>query len=244
MKNLAKLTWVELKLFAREPFAVIFTFAFPLIVLLVLMGSFNADDDGFGGARPADYYLASYVGVVIGTVGLIALPVHIGSYRERGILRRFRASHVPVWQVLGAHLVVGFLMAALGGVILTVAGKLIYDAKLPEEPVATFVSFVIATVSFLGLGLLIAAITNSARSAQALGMLLFFPMWLLSGAGPPPSVMNDAMQTLSDLLPLTYVVRAIQDPWLGDGLAIGSLLLLVALLVVSVAASIWLLRES
>jgi ABC-2 type transport system permease protein len=244
MRNLAKLTWIELKLFVREPFAVIFTFAFPLVVLLVLMGSFNADDDGFGGARPADYYLASYVGVVIGAVGLIAIPVHIGSYRERGILRRFRASQVPVWQVLGAHLVVGFLMAALGGIVLIVAGKAIYDAKLPEAPVATIASFVIAAASFLGIGLLIAAVTNSARSAQALGMLLFFPMWLLSGAGPPPSVMNDAMQTFSDLLPLTYVVRAIQDPWLGDGVSPGSLAILVILLIIAGSASVRFLRQS
>jgi ABC-2 type transport system permease protein len=244
MTHLAKLTWIELKLFAREPFAIIFTFAFPLIVLLVLIGSFDPEDQEFGGDRPADYYLASYVGVVIGAVGLIAMPVHIASYRERGILRRFRASQVPAWQVLDAHLVVGLLMAALGSIVLTLAGKLIYDAKLPESPLATIVSFVIAAVCFLGLGLLIAAVTNTARSAQALGMLLFFPMWLLSGAGPPPSVMSDAMQTVSDLLPLTYVVRAIQDPWLGDGVSTGNLALLVAVLVVSLAASTWLLRES
>jgi len=56
MRALTKLTWVELKLFTREPFAVIFMFAFPLVVLVVLNGVFGKHPDpDFGGARPTDY---------------------------------------------------------------------------------------------------------------------------------------------------------------------------------------------
>jgi len=85
MRALAKLTWVVLKLFIREPFAVIFTFAFPLVVLVVLNGVFGKHPDpDFGGARPTDHYLAGYIAVVIGAIGLVALPVHVAAYRERG----------------------------------------------------------------------------------------------------------------------------------------------------------------
>ncbi len=233
MRMLASLTWMELKLFLREPFAVIFTFVFPLITLVVISGSFEADDPAFRGATPSDYYLASYIGVVIGAVGMIALPVHITAYAERGILRRFRASSIPAWSVFGAQLIVGFLMAVLGSIVLVIAGGLIYDANLPEHLSGALVAFIIGLACFLALGLLTAMITRNARGAQAIGMMLFFPMFLLSGAGPPRSVMSTAMGTVSDVLPLTFVVRSLQDPWLGLGQDTTSLFLLVAVLVAS-----------
>ncbi|MGI8904478.1 MAG: hypothetical protein ACR2IP_12690 [Solirubrobacteraceae bacterium] len=74
MHALRKLTWVELKLFAREPFSLIFTVAFPIVLLIVLIGTFKPRDPAFGGHHPSDYYLATYIGVVIGAIGLISLP--------------------------------------------------------------------------------------------------------------------------------------------------------------------------
>jgi ABC-2 type transport system permease protein len=230
MTFLGKLTWVELKLFAREPFALVFTFAFPLVVLVSLVGSFEPDDVAFGGATPTDYYLASYVGVVIAAVALIALPVHVAAYRERGILRRFRASSVPGWSVFGAQVAVGLLMAALGSVLLVLVGRVVYDAALPEAPGRVVAAFLVSTLSLLAVGFLLASLAPNARAAQAIGMILFFPMWLFSGAGPPPSVMSAGMRQLSDLMPLTYVVRALQDPWLGRNPDATDLLLLVVIL--------------
>lgn len=86
--------------------------------------------------------------------------------------------------------------------------------------------------------------TRNARAAQAVGMILFFPMWLLSGAGPPPEVMGDGLGQVSDVLPLTHVVRALQEPWLGTGFAVGNLLLLGAILLVASALSVRSLRDA
>ena len=73
----------------------IFAFAFPLILLVVIVGvSGDEPDPDFRGAVPADFYIPSYLAVVIASLGLISLPVHLATYRERGITRRFRASAV------------------------------------------------------------------------------------------------------------------------------------------------------
>lgn len=244
MRTFGKLTWVELKLFVREPAAAIFTFAFPLIVLVVLINSFEPDDEAFGGAAPSDYYLASYVGVVIAAIGLVAVPVHVAAYRERGILRRFRASAVPAASVLGAQVVVALVMAALGAVVLTVAGSAGYGAALPESPFGVALAFALGTLSFLALGFLLAMLVPTARAAQAVGMMLFFPLWLLSGAGPPPEVMGAGMRRISDVLPLTHVVQALQDPWLGEPLDAANFLVLAALLVVAGGAALRLARRA
>lgn len=246
MRLLARMTWVELKLLLREPFAVIFTFVFPLITLIIISGSFSIEDAeaDFRGAAPWDYYLASYIGVVIGAVGLIAVPVHLAGYIEHGILRRFRASSIPAWTVLSAQVIVGFLMAVIGSIVLVIAGRAIYGAGLPEQWGGALVGFVIGAVAFLALGVVIAMVTRNARAAQAIGMIAFFPLFLLSGAGPPPDVMTGAMRSISDVLPLTFVVRAIQDPWIGEGWNPDALLLLVGILVVTAAAIALLLRRS
>lgn len=230
MAALRKLTWLETKLLAREPFALIFTLGFPLVLLVVLVGSFQPGDPAFGGATPSDYYLASYVGVVIGALGLVVLPAHIAAYRERGVLRRLRASSIPPWAVVGAQLGVGLAMTTAGALVLTVAGVVLFGADAPEAPLAVLGAFVLATLAFLAVGFLLASVTRTARGAQAIGLTLFFPMWLLSGAGPPPEVMGKGMRQISEVLPLTFAVQAIQAPWLGEAPDGADLLLLGALL--------------
>ena len=239
MRTLAKLTWVEMKLFSREPITVIFSLAFPLVMLLVLAGVFgNEVDPEFRNAIPVDYYVPGYLAIVIASIGLIGLPVHLAAYRERGILRRFRASSVSPWSLFAAQVTVSFVIAAVGSVLLVVGAVVIYDAQLPESPARLLLAFVISTLSFVSLGFLIGTLLASARAAQAVGLLLFLPMWLLSGAGPPRGVMGGAMRAISDVLPLTYVVTALQDAWLGLGSSVIEILVLTGVILVAGALSV------
>jgi ABC-2 type transport system permease protein len=244
MRTVAKLIWVEVKLFAREPVAVVFAFAFPLVVLLVLAGVFRQPDTALGGLTGTDYYVPGYLAVVIASVGLIGLPVHLASLRERGVLRRLRASSVPLAGVLGAQTVVHLAMAVAGGVVLLGSAGLVYDVRAPSSPAGVAVGFALGALAFVALGLLLGSLAPTARAAQAIGLVLFFPMWLLSGAGPPRGVMTDTMRRLSDVLPLTSVVTAIQDPWLGAGSTVPQLLVLAALVVVATALAVQMQRSA
>jgi ABC-2 type transport system permease protein len=244
MRTLAKLTWIEVKLFAREPIAVVFAFAFPLVVLLVLAGVFAEPDTGLGGFTGIDYYVPGYLAVVIASIGLIGLPVHLASLRERGVLRRLRASSVSMTSVFGAQTAVHVAMAALGGAVLLVAASLVYDVHAPSSVAGVALGFGVGALSFVALGFLLGSLAPTARAAQAIGLVLFFPMWLLSGAGPPRGVMTQTMRQLSDLLPLTRVVTAIQEPWLGTGSNVSELVVLSALFAAAVAVTAWTNTES
>jgi ABC-2 type transport system permease protein len=240
MRTLAKLIWVEVKLFAREPIAVVFAFAFPLVVLLVLAGVFGSEpDSNFGGVAGIDYYVPGYLAVVIASVGLIGLPVHLASLRERGVLRRLGASSVSMTSVFGAQTAVHGAMAALGGVALLVAAGLVYDVHAPASVPGVALGFAVGALSFVALGLLLGSLAPTARAAQAVGLVLFFPMWLLSGAGPPRGVMTETMRQLSDVLPLTRVVTAVQEPWLGTGSNLSELVVLSGLFAAAVALTAW-----
>lgn len=219
MRALARTSWVELKLFAREPLTVVFTLALPLVLLFVLGSVFGntPDPEVYRGVGAMDYYVPAYAGLVIASLGLIALPTHLADYRERGILRRFRASSVPLPSVFGAHVVVTIVSAAVGSLLLMAVAVLTYDIRAPESPAGFAGAFLLSALSFSAIGALLGAALPTARAAQGAGVLLWFVMLIIAGAGPPPEVLTEATRAVADATPLRHVILLLQDPWLGFG---------------------------
>ena len=241
MQTLAKLTWVEIKLFVREPITMVFTFVLPLIFLFVMGGVFGNTPDPEGeiyrGVGPIDYYVPAYIGLVIASIGVVALPVHLTAYRERGILRRFRASSISVWTVFGSQVVVSFAISTLGVILLLVAAMPVYEAALPKSPGLVIAAFVLSVFSFSALGVFLGAILPTTRAAQGLGLILFFVMMILSGAGPPREVMTEVMHWIADATPLRYVILMLQDPWLGFGWNTPASLVVAGIMVMAILLS-------
>jgi hypothetical protein len=80
---------------------------------LIIGGAFGTrPDPAFDHANPSRWYVASCFTVVIAAVGLAMLPVHVASYRERGVLRRFAAVGFPRWSFAIAQLIVGPITTA------------------------------------------------------------------------------------------------------------------------------------
>ncbi len=224
MRTLVKLSWVELKLFVREPITVIFTLALPVIFLFVMGGVFgNEPDTGdagtivFRGVGPLDYYIPAYFGLVMMAIGTVALPVHLAGYRERGVLRRLRASSISVWSVLGSQLVVSLVIAVLGSLLIFIMGIIVYSPNMPQEIGLLILGFLLGLVAFTAFGFFLGAVLPSTRAAQGLGLILFFVMMILGGAGPPPEVLTGAMDIVGQITPLRHVILILQDPYLGMG---------------------------
>lgn len=241
---LGRMTSTELRLAVREPLVLSFVFAFPVVLVLVLGGIFDEDDTAFEGAVPSDFYAAAYVAVAIGAIGLVMLPSQIASYRERGVLRRFRAAGVQAWVFPTAMAIVSLVMTALAAALVTITATLSYGLPALEAPVRTIVFGVLGAVSFVSFGTLLGWLMPGARSAQGVGLTLFIPMFLLGGGGPPPEAQTSAMNALADVLPLTHVLRAIQEPWLGIGDGANHAIVLVAMFVVSTGGWVWLSRRA
>ena len=236
MRALLRLAATELKLFVREPMVLTFVFAFPVLTVLILGGVFDEDDPNFEGALPSDYYVAAYIGVVIAAIGLVMLPVHLASYRERGVLRRFDVSRYPRWALPAAWILVALIITLVAVAVLLVAGHLIYGLPEPDDLLGVVVGTLLGAFVFISIGIALGLALPSARSAQGLGMLLFFPFFLLGGAGPPPDAMGDPMSSIADVVPLTHVVRSIQEPWLDLGSPTGHVAVLAVLAVLATAA--------
>ena len=129
-----RLLRTELRLLARDPLTLTFVLVFPIVTMLIIGGSFGTEpDDGFP-VNPSHWYVASYFTVVIGATGLIMLPVHIASYRERGVLRRFAAAGFPRWSFALAQLAVGLTAIAVAGALLLAVAAPVYGIPAVEEP--------------------------------------------------------------------------------------------------------------
>ncbi|HEY7049179.1 MAG TPA: ABC transporter permease [Jatrophihabitantaceae bacterium] len=231
---IGRLVRAELKLMVRDPLVLTFVFAFPIVTMLIIGGSFGTTPDpDFAGAKPSHWYVASYLTVVIAATGLIMLPVHLASYRERGVLRRFQASGFPRFSFAVAQLVVGLLVTAVASALLLIVAAPVYGVPSMHLPTRALIGIAVGAVAFVSGGVLLGSLLPSARSAQAVGLLLFFPSFLLGSGGPPPHVMGSALRQVADVLPLTQVTKSIRDPWLGLGTATNSLIIATVLAVVA-----------
>lgn len=240
MRGFWKLTWTEVKLFLREPMAAFFTLAFPLMMLF-LFGSIygNKPTPFFGGYGSVDVSVPAYTAMIIATSGLLSLTISMASYREQGILRRLRATPLRPQAILGAQVIVIFLITLLGIVLLVIAGRLVYGLRFEGNPFNVLAAFVLSSMSFFALGFVLAGLLPTARTAQIVVMVLFYPMIFLSGATIPREVLPESIRQFAQVLPLSHVVTLLRGLWMGDswGKYLWETVILVTLLIVGVVVS-------
>lgn len=218
MRALLKMSWVELKLFLREPVGAFFTLVFPLMLLFVFGSIFGNEPNSFmGGLGSVDVSTPAYIGMIIGTVGLLSGPISLAVYRDQGVLRRFRATPVKPAVVIGAQVIINFLMTVLGVALLLTAAYFVYHVRLPEDPLSVIAAFFLGLASFLAAGFALASALPTARTTQIVAMAIFYPMLFLGGAGVPRQVMPETIRRVSEFLPLTHVNILISDLWFGKG---------------------------
>ena len=154
MRTLLRLSWLELKLFLREPLTVVFSLVLPLIILFVLGGVFGNEASGPGdelvyrGIGPMSYYVPAYLALVVASVCVISIPTHLAGNRERGVLKRFHASSVSAWTIAGAEFAVALVLSAVSGIVLLIAAALTYDFAAAESVLAVAGVFVLVAVGF------------------------------------------------------------------------------------------------
>jgi ABC-2 type transport system permease protein len=217
MKSFGKLAYVNLKLSMREPMAMFFTLAFPPL-LVVLFGAMYGNDPAemFGGYGSMDISMPAYTALILSTVGLMGVPITISGYRESGVLRRFKATALrPITYIL-ADVVSNLVMTLLGMLGLVVVGWLLYRVQFEGNAAAVACAVVFGGLGMFSVGYLIASLAPNARGAQVIGMVIFYPMMFLSGAGIPLEVLPESIQKISTFVPLTYVVKLLRGLWFGE----------------------------
>lgn len=213
-----RLTRMEFVLYLREPSGFFFTLIFPLM-LMMLFGSIWGNDP-FPGMNFGyiDYAVPAFIGMVIATSGIMGLTTSIAAYREKGILRRFKASPISPLLVLTAALSSLFMITVAGMILLLAAGVLVFGMHFHGSIPEVILAFVLSTISISALGFIPASLAPTARSGMITANVMYFPMLFLSGAMLPGDMLPPFLKIFSRILPLTHVIELLQGLWLGGHL--------------------------
>jgi ABC-2 type transport system permease protein len=217
LRGFWKLTWVEIKIFVREPLGLFGTLGMPVIAF-VLLGRLLG---GRGNPTPElvrtlGVDLPVFAALLIATSTVLSLVTIISIYREGGILKRLRATPLRPPTILAAHVMVKLLFTAATLLLLFALGRRFVPPTDPARLVTFAVALLLTTISLATVGFVIASAVPAARFAQPIGSLVLYPLIGLSGLFVPIDALPPALQTFARFQPFTYAVSLLRAVWVGE----------------------------
>lgn len=217
-RGLLKLTWLELKIFLREPLGAAGTVVVPVVIFIVLgrLGGSRLSAGPMVETKFLAVAMPVLVSVLIAISAVLSLVTIISVYREGGILKRLRATPLRPPTILLAQVLVKLLLTAATLALTVLAGRRYYPVGA-QVPLAGFtVALLISTASILSIGFVIASLVPTARFAQPVGAVLLYPMLAVSGLFFPVAILPPVLRVIAGLLPMTYAVSLLQGIWTGE----------------------------
>ena len=241
LRGLLTLTWLEIKIFVREPLGVIGTVGIPVLMFVVL-GRIFARPAAAAPRNAPDLVttdLPVLAAILIALSAVLSLITIIAIYREGGILKRLRATPLRSHTILTAHVIVKLLFTAVTLVAMLLAGRRYYPANVDAPFLSFALALLFSTFSIISIGFLIASVVPTARFAQPVGTLILYPMLGVSGLFVPIASLPAPAQAVARIVPLTYVVSLLRGVWRGEGWAphIGDVAALALIFVICTALS-------
>ena len=171
----------ENRAFWRNPAAAFFTFAFPLLFMVIFNVIFDGASTGLGGFRASDFFTPALIvfSVITATYTNIAMTVTIA--RDAGILKRVRGTPLPAWAYLFGRVVHAVLVALLLFGIVAAFGSLAYGVSFPWERIGQLLLVLaIGAASFCALGLAVSSLVPNADAAPAVVNATILPLLFIS----------------------------------------------------------------
>lgn len=219
MKQFSTICKIEFILFVRDFFGFFFTFAFPLLMLLLFGGIYgNQPIPVAPGVTMGfmDLSVPGYSVMVIGVTGLMSFPLTLAEYKEKKIYKRFDASPAGKGQIIQAQIVINMIMTLVGILVLLIAGTFLFHIQIRGSVPAIFAAILLSIAALYSMGFLFTALGRDTKITNLLCYLFYFVMIFLSGATMPRASFPHTMMAVSNLLPMTYGVNLMQAMFNGD----------------------------
>ena len=218
-RGLLHLTWLEVKIFFREPLGAFGSVVVPVLLFVVLgrLATSRMAPPRLATSGIVQVGLPVFVSIFMALGTVASLVTIISIYREGGILKRLKATPLRPQTILGAHVVVKLLLTAVTLVALVAVGKRFYPIGADVPLVSFALATLFATWSVLSIGFVIASIVPTARFAQPIAALILYPMIAVSGLFFPVSVLPRPVAAVVGVLPLTAATSLLNGVWRGDG---------------------------
>jgi ABC-2 type transport system permease protein len=235
--NALRLTGIQFryvnKAFWRNPASAFFTFAFPLMFLVIftaLLGH-STVELGTRSVNTSTYYVASMACFSVITACFNNIASAVSFQREDGILKRAHGTPLPSAAFLGARIVHAVGIAVLLVVITAAFGRAVYQADIPTG--LTLVRFIVALLvgaaAFCALGLAATAVIPNADAAAPIVNAIILPIEFLSGIFIPFGNATPAwVLWLARVFPVRHFVLAMEAGFLGTAFSWTDVLVVAA----------------
>ncbi len=222
------------KSFWRNPAAVFFTVAFPLMFLLIFELIFGDDTlEQLDNLKTTTYYVPAILTLAIVSATMQSVAIRLTTERESGILKRGRGTPLPPWVFFAGRIGNAIVISLLMLFIVPAIGRLVYGVNIPWEHLpAVLVTLAIGAASFCALGVALTAIIPSEDAAPAITNVVIFPLYFLSGVLIPETEVPDAVLNVSGVFPIRHFFEAFFASWnpatTGGGFEWGDLAIVAA----------------
>jgi ABC-2 type transport system permease protein len=219
LRGLLRLTWLELKIFLREPLGAAGTILIPVIAFVLLGRTFSRRTPlGQAPSASVTVDVPVFAAVLITLSAVMSLVTIISVYREGGILKRLRATPLRPHTILSAQVLVKLLLTLMTLALIGLAGRRFYPTNLDVPLIKFTLALLLSTLSILSMGFLIASVVPTARFAQPIGAAILYPMVAVSGLFIPIDALPPALNLVARALPITYAVSLLKGilanhPW-------------------------------
>jgi ABC-2 type transport system permease protein len=222
------------KAFWRNPANAFFTFAFPLMFLVIFTALFGNDTIRVAGREisTSTFYVGAIAAFSIITATYTNLAINVSFTRDMGILKRIRGTPMAAWSFLVGRILHAILVTIVLVVIVVAFGALFYEAEVPSDTMPAFVATVaIGAASFSALGLALTSAIPNADASPAIVNASMLPLLFLSGIFIPIQDPNAWYVTLAKAFPVYHFAQAMNSAYFsvsGSGFEGGHLLVLGA----------------
>jgi ABC-2 type transport system permease protein len=219
LSGLFRLTWLEIKIFVREPLGLFGTLAVPVAVFVLmarLLGR-RATNPPSDIPRFVTVDLPIFASLLIASSAVLSLVTIVAIYREGGILKRLRAPPLRPQTILTAHVLVKLLFTVITLALMALLGRRYYPVSADFPAVSFTAALLLTTISVISLGFIIASVVPTARFAQPVATLIVYPMLAMSGLFYPIGSLPAWARVIARALPFTYAVSLLRGIWHGEG---------------------------
>jgi ABC-2 type transport system permease protein len=211
---------------------VVFTLAFPIVLLVLFCSIFGAGGDttalpGGGRISAEGYFTGAMAAYAITSTAFSALAISLVNQRETGQLKRLRGTPLPSWVFVVAQMLRVILLSIVIVTVLLAIGALVFGVSLDAEAIARIAVFgALGTATMSALAMALTAVTRSADTVSTVAPFIAVMLSFISGVFLPIELLPDWLATLGGVLPLAPLAEGlhralVQD---GGGLAVGNLL--------------------
>ena len=212
---------IELKQFFRTRESLVFTLLFP-IMLMVIFGSIFMNIIIAPGVTLSQYFVTGMVASGYLATGFQNLAITIPIERDRGVLKRYRATPMPKWIYFAGKAVSVVALAIVATILLLIVAVLFFNIELPDTAAkwGTFAWVsILGLISFSLLGIAMSSAARTGRSAPAVVTPIALVLQFTSGVFFEYNELPQWMQQFAAIFPLKWVTQGLRSVFLPDSFA-------------------------